>query len=332
MNASVLGFGCANLMGRINRRQSLRAMARAFEQGVNYFDTARSYGWGKSESVVGQFTRGRRAQVILTTKLGILPPPRNLLLEFARPIARSALSLASRYRLGGVKTFVGSQVVRHASSKVVAGQFDVRMAALSLDCSLKALRTDYIDILLLHSCTFDTVSGGDIFDFLDRSLAAGKIRHYGLATDLENSERICGQFSRPMVVQLVNNLIENNLGHFSQRDRVAALTVTPLGGGKLVAAIFNHLRANPDDARLLCEKVDYDLTTASGIERLLLSFALAANRDGVVVCGMHSDRNICANAAIAKQTAALDDEFLALATAFGERILAAQCAADSAPD
>ena len=52
LKSSALGFGCANLMGRVGRRESLRALELAFDQGISYFDTARSYGWGKSEGSV----------------------------------------------------------------------------------------------------------------------------------------------------------------------------------------------------------------------------------------------------------------------------------------
>jgi aryl-alcohol dehydrogenase-like predicted oxidoreductase len=45
---SLLGFGCAPLMGRVGHRDSLRAPAAAMHAGITFFDTARSYGYGES--------------------------------------------------------------------------------------------------------------------------------------------------------------------------------------------------------------------------------------------------------------------------------------------
>ncbi len=75
----ILGFGCSAVMGRVSRKASLAALTAAYDCGIIFYDTARSYGYGESEALLGEFFRGRRDQVLLSTKFGILQPPRALL-------------------------------------------------------------------------------------------------------------------------------------------------------------------------------------------------------------------------------------------------------------
>ena len=59
-DVSVLGLGCAAMMGSAGRHESLVALAAAYDSGINFFDTARSYGYGASEGLLGEFCAGRR--------------------------------------------------------------------------------------------------------------------------------------------------------------------------------------------------------------------------------------------------------------------------------
>src|SRR5215472_9983592 len=77
MRLSVLGFGCGavgGLMVRGDPRDQERAIARALEAGVNYFDTAWQYGNGESEKNLGRILQTLKpADVIVGTKVR-LPP------------------------------------------------------------------------------------------------------------------------------------------------------------------------------------------------------------------------------------------------------------------
>jgi len=77
LRVSTLGFGCGNVGGLIIRgtlAERERAVARAMELGVNYFDTAPSYGDGKSEENLGQVLRALKAPVQVGTKFRLDPP------------------------------------------------------------------------------------------------------------------------------------------------------------------------------------------------------------------------------------------------------------------
>ncbi len=71
LRVSALGFGCGAVGGLLvkgERSEMTRAVARAIELGVNYFDTAASYGDGKSEENLGRILTELGADVIVGTK------------------------------------------------------------------------------------------------------------------------------------------------------------------------------------------------------------------------------------------------------------------------
>jgi aryl-alcohol dehydrogenase-like predicted oxidoreductase len=76
IEVSVLGFGCGDVGGLIVRgapAERTRAVARAVELGVNYFDTATSYGAGVSERHLGAVLRELRLDVYVGTKVRLSP-------------------------------------------------------------------------------------------------------------------------------------------------------------------------------------------------------------------------------------------------------------------
>ena len=93
-----LGFGCSMLMSRLNRADSLRLLNRAYDAGIRHFDTARLYGYGEAESVLGDFLKERRATVTVATKVGILPPKRTVLLTLAKAAARKIVAVSPALR------------------------------------------------------------------------------------------------------------------------------------------------------------------------------------------------------------------------------------------
>jgi aryl-alcohol dehydrogenase-like predicted oxidoreductase len=98
LRVSELGFGCGNVGGLMVRgtpAERERAVARALELGINYFDTAPLYGDGQSEQHLGQAIRALKAQVYVGTKVRLAPAA---LTEMPLAIARSLE--ASLGRLG----------------------------------------------------------------------------------------------------------------------------------------------------------------------------------------------------------------------------------------
>ena len=86
LRVSALGFGCGNLGGPMVRGAAAdreRAVARAIELGINYFDTAPSYGRGKSERHRGEALRALSADVVVGTKFRISGTPPDSLVRTA---------------------------------------------------------------------------------------------------------------------------------------------------------------------------------------------------------------------------------------------------------
>jgi L-galactose dehydrogenase/L-glyceraldehyde 3-phosphate reductase len=98
LTVSALGFGCGNVGGLMVRgapADQERAVARALELGIDYFDTAPSYGDGESETNLGRVLRALRARVRVGTKFRLGPG------DLADPGAAVRRSLeASLARLG----------------------------------------------------------------------------------------------------------------------------------------------------------------------------------------------------------------------------------------
>ena len=74
LNVSVVGLGCNNFGGRLDRAGTKSVLDAAIDAGVTFLDTADLYGGTDSERFMGEALRGRRSEVLLATKFG---HPRN---------------------------------------------------------------------------------------------------------------------------------------------------------------------------------------------------------------------------------------------------------------
>jgi len=70
LQVSVVGLGCNNFGGRLDPSATKEVVDAAIDAGINYFDTAESYGDGLSEEYLGRALEGRRDQVIVASKWG----------------------------------------------------------------------------------------------------------------------------------------------------------------------------------------------------------------------------------------------------------------------
>jgi len=70
LSVSVVGLGCNNFGMRIDADQTKRVVDAAIDHGINYFDTAESYGQGRSEELLGKALGARRSDVVIASKWG----------------------------------------------------------------------------------------------------------------------------------------------------------------------------------------------------------------------------------------------------------------------
>ncbi|MFW5804562.1 MAG: aldo/keto reductase, partial [bacterium] len=60
-----------DFFGHVDDQQSIKAIQVAIEEGINFIDTAPSYGNGHAEEIIGKAIKGKRDQVNIATKCGI---------------------------------------------------------------------------------------------------------------------------------------------------------------------------------------------------------------------------------------------------------------------
>jgi hypothetical protein len=129
---------------------------RALENGINFLDTGRRYFRGQNEVMVGKVIKGIRQKVIIQSKMRIRPSVRGKALD--------------------------SQEIRKSLRT---------MMETSLNKSLHALQTDYIDIMLLHGAsTTEVINDDTVMEFFLEAKRKGKIRACGFSSHANQLEMV----------------------------------------------------------------------------------------------------------------------------------------------
>src|SRR5499425_3420219 len=98
-----LGLGCMSMSGTYGKHddsQSIDVVHRALDLGVNFLDSSDMYGFGHNEEMLGRAIRGKRNQVIVSTKFGQVRTPEGRMTVNGRPDYVAQACDASLKRLG----------------------------------------------------------------------------------------------------------------------------------------------------------------------------------------------------------------------------------------
>jgi len=231
IEVSPMGMGCWAIGGpwnfngtaggwsQVDDAESLRALHRALDLGVNFFDTAANYGAGHSERLLAQAFQGRRDQVVIATKFG--------------------------YAVDEAAKKVNSYEQPEEQSDVAS-----RLRA-NLEESLRRLGTDYIDVYLLHVWGLTIERALEARELLERLVAEGKIRTYGWSTDRADALRAFSGAPNCGALEQQLSVLDGNMEVLALCDELdlASLNRGPLGMGLLTGKMGAGSRFASDDVR-----------------------------------------------------------------------------------
>src|SRR5437764_57921 len=190
-----LGFGCGSLMGATNRRDSLKILDFAYECGIRHFDVAPMYGYGEAESCVGQFLQHHRGEITVSTKFGIAPPKKTIIIKLGRSLAGPILKQLPSLKQG----------LAHAANSTIRNPerpaFTAAEAQASLDRSLAALCSGHIHLWLLHEATAADLHDDGLLAFLETQVKKGVIGAFGVGSSAEKIPALLA--SRPAYCRIL---------------------------------------------------------------------------------------------------------------------------------
>ncbi|MFR9722405.1 aldo/keto reductase [Streptomyces sp. MS19] len=227
IEVSALGFGCWAIGGEwhdssgkplgwgpVDDAESTRAIHRALDLGVTFFDTADVYGAGHSERVLGKAVAGRRDQVVLASKWGSV-------FDEAAKTAADEPGLTPEY------------------------------ARAALTATLGRLGTDYLDLYQLHVNYAPLAAAAALRDVCEEFVREGLIRAYGWSTDDPERARLFAEGPHCASVQVNCNVLQDAPEMLALCDELdlAAVNRGPLAMGLLTGKYTDAAVTDKGDIR-----------------------------------------------------------------------------------
>ena len=201
-----------------------RALERAFDLGVTFFDTAANYGAGHSERLLGETFRQRRDDVVIATKFG------------------HDVDEANR----SVMSYDDDEATSDVASRL----------RQDLDASLERLGTDYVDVFQLHVWGLGIERALEARAVLEELVAEGRIRTYGWSTDRVDAVRAFSTLPGCGVVQQGLSVLDDanpELLALCEEFDLASINRGPLGMGLLTGKFSPSTTFAADDQRTVAQ-------------------------------------------------------------------------------
>ncbi len=283
----------------ITDRSRTKLLDCAYSLGVTHFDTAPLYGMGEAESLLGKFIQDKRDKLTIATKFGFNPPRLNRQQRLVLPLARYL-----NRRFPGLRRFISSRRASRqiepvkADSAVIlpstnSSVYKVEEIQKSLHSSLLKLRTDYIDIYLLHECKVENLDE-TVINKLEEFVKAGKILAYGLATNESEASKILTQYpSFKGCVQVGYKITDNDFENIDLPNNLLTIFHSVLSSSS--SELSDYLSSDNEAMKRWSNELDYDLNHENAIAKFLLCLAVEQNKDGITLFSSSKVKNIQAN-------------------------------------
>ena len=227
LEVSEIGFGVwtvsTNWWGKIDEPEGINLLVKAFDLGINFFDTADTYGVGYGEEVLAKALNKHRHDIIIGTKFGY---------DFYTKIEREGHTERPQ-------------------------DFTPEFIRFACEQSLKRLNTDYIDLYQLHNPRIDTIEKDEVFDTLNELVKEGKIRFYGVALGpdigwFEEGETSMTERNVP-TLQIIYSILEQDPARrflpIAQAQKTGLITRVPHASGLLDGTYSKDTVFEPSDHR-----------------------------------------------------------------------------------
>ncbi|WP_054940675.1 aldo/keto reductase [Paenibacillus ihuae] len=285
LKVSSIGLGTMGMSmayGPSNEDEAIATIRRAYELGVNFFDTAELYGYGTghNEQLLGKAVKDFRDKVVLATKFGF---------------DMTAEPLGSRFN---------------------SRPENIRKVA---ENSLRYLQTDYIDVFYQHIPDPD-VPIEEVAGVVGELIQEGKVKYFGLSNTGSKTIRKAHAVTPVSMLQTEYSIFEREIEDNDIRTTLNELGIglvpySPLGRGFLTGAVKpSHEYAEDDmrrfDERWQGENYIYNLQATEhlkelasnkgiSVAELALAWLLAQGEDIVPIPGTRSAKRVEQNVAAA---------------------------------
>ena len=279
-----LGFGCGNLMGAMGRPDSLKLLESAYDAGIRHFDVAPMYGYGEAESCLGEFLQRHQGQVTVTTKYGMLPAKKTSLITLGRQIAAPIIK-----KVPSLKKSI-ARAANAATHNSARPTFTAVEAKESVNRSLAALRTDHVDLWLLHEAKASDLHDDSLLRLLEDLVQQGTIGAFGIGSSADKIPALLAE--RPVYCRTLQyewSVLDAPVRE-SEPFRIHHRTLTNNFGAIRTALVKN---------KSLCQRwstsTNTDLSRPEALANLMLKAALVMNPASIILFSSKNPEHIQTN-------------------------------------